>query len=192
MLAAKIAIQIARCQCESAVMMANPTKPKPPRLVAKTHPGMKLGTSAGQIRNGMAARERKERIEKRSMDGRRKTTDHASPSQSGRLSLRSLRSLRPSSVFRFVRRCSTRFALALPALPATLCHKEHRIRMACTKSNGNDSAKFSASLGINGDARSTRRKFEVWSAEDPDHIIHFNGERFLGPYPDVLPPTSRF
>ena len=29
---------------------------------------------------------------------------------------------------------------------------------------------------------------EVWVAEDPDHLIHFNGERFLGPYPDVLPP----
>jgi hypothetical protein len=29
---------------------------------------------------------------------------------------------------------------------------------------------------------------EVWIAEDPDHMIHFNGERFLGPYPDVLPP----
>lgn len=26
---------------------------------------------------------------------------------------------------------------------------------------------------------------EVWIAEDADHIIHFNGERFLGPYPDV-------
>ena len=25
---------------------------------------------------------------------------------------------------------------------------------------------------------------EVWIAEDPDHLIHFNGERFLGPYPD--------
>jgi hypothetical protein len=23
---------------------------------------------------------------------------------------------------------------------------------------------------------------EVHSAEDPDHMIHFNGERFLGPY----------
>jgi hypothetical protein len=30
---------------------------------------------------------------------------------------------------------------------------------------------------------------EVWIAEDPDHMIHFNGERFLGPYPDVTPPT---
>ena len=29
---------------------------------------------------------------------------------------------------------------------------------------------------------------EVWIAEDPDHLIHFNGERFLGPYPDVMPP----
>ena len=28
---------------------------------------------------------------------------------------------------------------------------------------------------------------EVWTAEDPDHMIHFNGERFLGPYPDVMP-----
>jgi hypothetical protein len=28
---------------------------------------------------------------------------------------------------------------------------------------------------------------EVWIAEDPDHLIHFNGERFLGPYPDVSP-----
>ncbi len=26
---------------------------------------------------------------------------------------------------------------------------------------------------------------EVWIADDPDHMIHFNGERFLGPYPDV-------
>ena len=24
---------------------------------------------------------------------------------------------------------------------------------------------------------------EVWIAEDSDHMIHFNGERFLGPYP---------
>jgi hypothetical protein len=30
---------------------------------------------------------------------------------------------------------------------------------------------------------------EVWIAEDPDHMIHFNGERFLGPYPDVMPKT---
>ena len=31
---------------------------------------------------------------------------------------------------------------------------------------------------------------EVWIAEDPDHMIHFNGERFLGPYPDVMPSKS--
>ncbi len=24
---------------------------------------------------------------------------------------------------------------------------------------------------------------EVWIADDPDHLIHFDGERFLGPYP---------
>jgi hypothetical protein len=28
---------------------------------------------------------------------------------------------------------------------------------------------------------------EVWIADAPDHIVHFNGERFLGPYPDVMP-----
>ena len=28
---------------------------------------------------------------------------------------------------------------------------------------------------------------EVWIAENPDQMIHFNGERFLGPYPDVMP-----
>jgi hypothetical protein len=24
---------------------------------------------------------------------------------------------------------------------------------------------------------------EVWIADFPDHLIHFNGDRFLGPYP---------
>jgi hypothetical protein len=32
---------------------------------------------------------------------------------------------------------------------------------------------------------------EVWVAEDPEHLIHFNGERFLGPYPDVMPKVDR-
>jgi hypothetical protein len=32
---------------------------------------------------------------------------------------------------------------------------------------------------------------EVWIAEDPDHMIHFNGEKFLGPYPDVMPSNIR-
>lgn len=27
---------------------------------------------------------------------------------------------------------------------------------------------------------------EVWIACDPDHVVHFNGERFLGPYPDTV------
>ncbi|MEW6306639.1 MAG: BsuBI/PstI family type II restriction endonuclease [Verrucomicrobiota bacterium] len=31
---------------------------------------------------------------------------------------------------------------------------------------------------------------EVWVAEAPDHLIHFDGERFLGPYPDVMPGTK--
>lgn len=31
---------------------------------------------------------------------------------------------------------------------------------------------------------------EVWVAVNPDHLIHFNGARFLGPYPDVLPTPS--
>jgi adenine-specific DNA-methyltransferase len=32
---------------------------------------------------------------------------------------------------------------------------------------------------------------EVWVAEAPDHLIHFNGERFLGPYPDALPAARQ-
>ena len=32
---------------------------------------------------------------------------------------------------------------------------------------------------------------EVWIAAEPDHVIHFNGERFLGPYPDVMPNLSK-
>ena len=28
---------------------------------------------------------------------------------------------------------------------------------------------------------------EVWVAEAPDHLIHFDGQRFLGPYPDAMP-----
>ncbi len=31
---------------------------------------------------------------------------------------------------------------------------------------------------------------EVWIADSPDHMIHFNGERFLGPYEDALPVQS--
>jgi hypothetical protein len=28
---------------------------------------------------------------------------------------------------------------------------------------------------------------DVWIADEPDHMIHFNGERFLGPHSGVLP-----
>ncbi len=28
---------------------------------------------------------------------------------------------------------------------------------------------------------------EVWVAESPTHLIHFNSERFLGPYEDTKP-----
>lgn len=31
---------------------------------------------------------------------------------------------------------------------------------------------------------------EVWIAEDAEHLIHFNGERFLGPYPDVASQSN--
>ena len=31
---------------------------------------------------------------------------------------------------------------------------------------------------------------EVWVADDPEHMIHFIGERFLGPYSDVLPKVD--
>lgn len=47
--------------------------------------------------------------------------------------------------------------------------------------------------------RATMRNFvsqiawesEVWIADDPAHMIHFNGERFLGPYPDVTPRRTQ-
>ncbi len=31
------------------------------------------------------------------------------------------------------------------------------------------------------------RESEIWIAEGTAHIIHFNDERFLRPYPDVMP-----
>jgi hypothetical protein len=31
---------------------------------------------------------------------------------------------------------------------------------------------------------------EIWVADAPSHLIHFNGERFLGPYPPVSDPAS--
>ena len=31
---------------------------------------------------------------------------------------------------------------------------------------------------------------EVWIIEDPEHMLHFNGGRFLGPYPDAMPQGS--
>ena len=46
---------------------------------------------------------------------------------------------------------------------------------------GNSQKKFNGNLKANFILASPR------SAEDPDHMIHFNGERFLGPYPDVVP-----
>ncbi len=33
---------------------------------------------------------------------------------------------------------------------------------------------------------------EVWVAEDPNHLIHFNGERFLGPYDDCDDRYERY
>ena len=29
---------------------------------------------------------------------------------------------------------------------------------------------------------------DVWIADEPDHMIHFNGNRFPGPYSDAMPP----
>ena len=31
---------------------------------------------------------------------------------------------------------------------------------------------------------------EVWVAKNPDHLIHFDGEQFLGPYPDAMPKSA--
>jgi type II restriction enzyme len=50
---------------------------------------------------------------------------------------------------------------------------------------------FARTVGEVSRGRVTFKKFareivwesEVWIAEFPDHMIHFNGDRFLGPYP---------
>jgi len=34
------------------------------------------------------------------------------------------------------------------------------------------------------------RETEVWCADEPDHLIHFNGKRLFGPYPDVEGASS--
>jgi type II restriction enzyme len=31
---------------------------------------------------------------------------------------------------------------------------------------------------------------EVWTADSPDHLIHFNGEKFLGPYNQNNKPSK--
>jgi len=37
---------------------------------------------------------------------------------------------------------------------------------------------------------------EVWIADNPDHMIHFDGEKFLGPYKEhptgYSPPNTRY
>jgi len=38
-------------------------------------------------------------------------------------------------------------------------------------------------------ARDIAWETEVWIAESPDHLIHFNGDKFLGPH---LPPSAKF
>ena len=49
---------------------------------------------------------------------------------------------------------------------------------------------FSSRKAMRGFLAQISWETEVWVAEDPDHLIHFDGERFLGPYPDVLPLSS--
>jgi len=47
---------------------------------------------------------------------------------------------------------------------------------------------FSSREGMRGFLSQISWETEVWIAEDPDHLIHFNGERFLGPHSDVAAP----
>ena len=46
---------------------------------------------------------------------------------------------------------------------------------------------FKTRSAMQKDASRIAWESEVWIADDPDHMIHFNGDRFLGPYPDVMP-----
>ncbi|MDQ2926500.1 MAG: restriction endonuclease [Acidobacteriota bacterium] len=39
-------------------------------------------------------------------------------------------------------------------------------------------------------ARDIAWETEVWIAETPDHLIHFNGDKFLGPHPPIAKPTQ--
>ncbi len=43
---------------------------------------------------------------------------------------------------------------------------------------------FQDSIAFSRCAESIAWETEVWIAADRDHTIHFNGRRFLGPYPD--------
>ena len=46
-------------------------------------------------------------------------------------------------------------------------------------------------LQVNANAeQSIAWESEVWIAEAPNTMNHFNGERFLGPYADVMPAKS--
>ncbi|HLP09167.1 MAG TPA: BsuBI/PstI family type II restriction endonuclease [Opitutaceae bacterium] len=49
---------------------------------------------------------------------------------------------------------------------------------------------FATRRAMQGFLGSIAWESEVWIAEAPDHLIHFNGERFLGPYPDAMPTQS--
>jgi hypothetical protein len=49
---------------------------------------------------------------------------------------------------------------------------------------------FESRRTMQGFASQIAWESEVWIAEDPGHMIHFNGERFLGPYPDVTPTMT--
>ena len=61
-----------------------------------------------------------------------------------------------------------------------------------TKSRGlkgrpNDCRAFKKRRAMQTFVSQIAREAGVWVAEDPEHMTHFIGERFLGPYPDVMP-----
>lgn len=47
---------------------------------------------------------------------------------------------------------------------------------------------FSTLAAFLGHGRDIAWETEVWIADNPSHLIHFNGDRFLGPYPTVEGP----
>jgi type II restriction enzyme len=81
-----------------------------------------------------------------------------------------IESAHPPGPITFARHLELRH-LTAPCKAGILCITAHPNRASLRKS-----------------AASIPWETDVWIADEPDHMIHFNGNRFPGPHPDVMPP----